>query len=193
MINEALTIGKVKNIIIMLLHAITKDNISMVDHFLDDNLTAKIDQVIGNNIKNNVKQKFDLLNISHVSKLSEDNGKAVFSAKIRFCDYKVNRKTNKVVSGDSNSTVTHDVILSFKHNNVEQRAVYNCPYCGAGISINTTSICSYCKKPVDERYSEYVLTNITYWYSRITWNKNLNNKGASYESKRFGFISNRHW
>ena len=39
--NQAMMISKVKNMYIMLLHAISKENISMVDHFLDDELTEK--------------------------------------------------------------------------------------------------------------------------------------------------------
>jgi len=160
--NEAITISKVKNIIIMLLHAITKENISIVDHFLDDNLTASIDKIIKENIKNNVKQKFGLLNISQVSKQGEIDGTIVFSAIIRFCDYKVNRKNNQVVEGDEFKKTTHNVFLHFKHSNIKPKSLYNCPFCGAGLSINTTSLCQYCKRPVDERYSEYVLTNIKY-------------------------------
>lgn len=157
---KAMTISKVKNIIIMLLHAIAKDNISMVDHFLDDNLTAQFDSVIKNNIQKNVKQKFGLLNISQVSRHSQTDEKIVFSAVIRFCNYKVDRTSNKIVEGDADKTTSHNVLLHFKHNNVQARTLYRCPSCGAGLNHNATSICPYCKKAVDERYSEFVLTQI---------------------------------
>ena len=160
--NEELTIGKVKNIIIMLMHSITKENISIVDHFLDDNLTARFNQIISENIKKNVKQKFDLPNISNIAKKEHSGDNVIFSATIRFCDYKVDRKNNKVVEGNNLKATTHNVLLHFRHKNVEEKTVYKCPFCGAGISINTTSICPYCTRPLDERYSEYVLTDITY-------------------------------
>lgn len=162
MSEEALTISKVKNIYIMLLHSITKENISIVDHFLDDNLTAMFGQMINENIKNNVKQKYGLLNISHVAKQTETADQVVFSAVVRFCDYKVDRKTNKVVEGNAEKTVTYNVLLHFRKNDVEDRVLYHCPSCGASLNHNATSICPYCNKSVDERYSKYVLTEISY-------------------------------
>ena len=161
MSEEAITISKVKNIIIMLMHAIAKEDINMVDHYLDDSLTAKLGQVINDNKQRNLKQKFGLPNISHVEKQSEKNGMAVFSATIRFCNYKVDRKTNQVVEGDEFKKTTHNVLLHFKHKDIEDKSSYHCPFCGAGININATSICSYCQRPLDERFSEYVLTKIT--------------------------------
>ena len=42
-------------------------------------------------------------------------------------------------------------------NNIKPSSQYACPGCGAGIQINTTSICSYCGSSIDERFSPYVL------------------------------------
>ena len=78
MINQAMTITKVKNIYIMLLHAISKENISIVDHFLDDELTKKYKLVIEKNINNNVKLVFRQPNITDLTIINQDNNYITF-------------------------------------------------------------------------------------------------------------------
>ena len=41
MTDKAMMVTKAKNIYIMLLHAISKENMSIVDHYLDDKLTQQ--------------------------------------------------------------------------------------------------------------------------------------------------------
>lgn len=162
--DKELMITKVKNIYIMLLHAISKENISMVDHFLDDKLTDKYKKIIENNKKNNVKQVFRQLNITNL-KIVEENDKFVTLEGItRYIGYKVNRQNNKYVSGDNLTRITKTIILKFRKNDINNKYVFNCPYCGAGLNINDSSICSYCGMAVDERFSPYVLcfTNLNF-------------------------------
>ncbi len=49
--NKALFISKVKNIYIMLMEAITNENIDSVDLFLDDTLTKKYRSIVEANKK----------------------------------------------------------------------------------------------------------------------------------------------
>ena len=158
--NQALTISKVKNIYIMLLHAISKETISMVDHYLDDKLTKKIKLDIENNIKNNVRQVFRLPNITGVTAINEDSNHVTFQCKVRYITYYVNRKTNKHVSGDKENCITKSILLKFKKNNTKHQTLYSCPTCGAGLEINASSICPYCNMAIDERFSPYVLCSI---------------------------------
>ena len=160
MATEAMMITKVKNIYIMLLHAISKENISMVDHYLDDELTKKINSFIENNKENNVKLIFRQQNISDVSIISETDNTVTIQGEIKHISYFVNRKNNKYVSGDNKTRVTKNIILTFRKNDVESKTVIHCPNCGATLKINATSICNYCNQPLDERFSHYVLTSI---------------------------------
>ena len=159
--NQAMIITKVKNIYIMLLHAISKENISMVDHFLDDKLTNKYKEIIENNIKNNVKQVYRQLNITNLNIVKEDDDGITLEGTTRYISYFVNRKNNKYVSGDNINRITKHIVLKFRKNKIENKSLYNCPNCGAGLNINATGICSYCGETMDENYSPYVLYYIS--------------------------------
>jgi len=159
--NHEMMITKVKNIYIMLLHAISKENISIVDHYLDDELTKKIKIMIDNNMKNNIKQVYRQPNISNLNIIDEDNEFVTFEADIKYIGYCVNRTTNKYISGDNKTRIFQTVILKFRKNNIESKSLFSCPNCGAGLNVNESSICSYCGVAVDERFSPYVLHSIS--------------------------------
>lgn len=160
MVNQAMMITKIKNIYIMLLHAISKEDISIVDHYLDDALTNKYKEIIENNKKNNVRQVYRQPNISNVSVITENDEYVTFECDIKYISYLVDRKTNKFVSGDNKNRISKTVDLVFRKNSVEKKVIYYCPNCGAGLKINSTGICSYCGITVDERFSPYVLCSI---------------------------------
>ena len=154
-------ISKVKNIYIMLLHAISKENIAMVDHFLDDNLTEKIKKIIETNKAKNLKQLFRLPNISNLVMIREDNEYLTIQAEIKHITYFVNRQTNKYICGDRQTRITENVYFKLRKNNNVERSIIQCPSCGAALNINKTAICSYCGIDVDERFSDYVLCSIS--------------------------------
>ena len=158
--NEELNISKIKNIYIMLLTAIAEDNIDRVDHFLDDTLANRYREIVNNNINKNVKQKFEMLNITNVSIINETKDTLVVNAKTRYVNYKVNRKNNSLVEGNNISRQTYSVILKFRKTNVKSQIAYECPGCGASLNLNEKSICEHCGRPIDERYSPLVLTEI---------------------------------
>ena len=158
--NQAMMITKVKNIYIMLLHAISKENISIVDHYLDDALSSKYKKIIENNIKNNVRQVYRQANITDLNIIEEDDNFVTFEAKTRHIEYFVNRKNNKFVSGDNTTRISKTTILKFRKNNIKTKTLYNCPNCGAGLKINSSGICSYCGISLDDKFSPYVLCYI---------------------------------
>jgi len=162
MTNSAMMITKVKNIYIMLLHAISKENISIVDHFLDDTLTAKINELIEKNKANDLKQLFRQQNISNLVVVEEDEEYQTIQAEIRHITYFVNRKTNKYVCGDNKTRITNTIFLKIRKNNNETKTIIQCPNCGAALKINSSAICSYCGIDIDERFSDYVLCSISY-------------------------------
>ena len=158
--NNAMMITKVKNIYIMLLHAISKENIDMVDLYLDDKLTEHFKKLVANNIKNNIKEVFRQPNISDVYIINEDNEYITFETKIRYINYQVNRTTNKHVSGDNKTRISNIVHLTFRKNNTTSKALYKCPNCGVSLKINAGGVCSYCDSVIDERFSPFVLCSI---------------------------------
>lgn len=158
--DQAMEITKIKNIYIMLLHAISQENISIVDHCLDDALTAKYKQLIETNIQKNVKQVFRQLNITNLHRIQQDDEYVTYEGLVRYITYYVDRQNNKYVSGDNKTRISKNVVLKFKKNDINSRTIFKCPNCGAGLKINATSICTYCGSSIDERYSPYVLCSI---------------------------------
>lgn len=159
--NIEMMITKVKNIYIMLLNAISKENISIVDYCLDDELTKRFQSLIENNIRNNVKQIFRQPNISNLYVIEEDSEYITLEAKTKYISYYVDRTTNKYVSGDNKTRIIKDVILKVRKNNAKAETLFTCPNCGAGLTINASGICSYCGGAIDERFSPYILSSIT--------------------------------
>jgi HD superfamily phosphohydrolase len=145
----------------MLLHAISKENISIVDHYLDDKLTKHLKEIIANNVKKNIKQIFRQPNISNLNIIQEDNEYVTIEGLTRYISYYTNRQTNKYVSGDNKNRITKTIVLKFRKNNIKSKSFYSCPNCGAGLNINLSAICSYCGLAVDERFSDYVLYSIS--------------------------------
>ena len=160
--SNAMTITKIKNIYIMLLHAISKENIAIVDHYLDDKLAAYYNNIIENNKKNNIKQVFRQPNITNIITIEQNEEQITIQCLIRYISYFVNRQTNKYVSGDNKNRISKTAILKFRKNNTESKTIIHCPNCGASLKVNTTSICSYCGNTLDERFSPYVLFDISY-------------------------------
>ncbi len=158
--NHAMMITKVKNIYIMLLTAITKENISLVDHYLDDELTKKYKNIIDANINKNLKQVYRQLNLTNLTVVSENNDFVVLQGKTRYISYFVNRNTNEYVSGDNKNRITKSITLKFRKNNTKSQILYRCPNCGVSVNINASGVCSYCNSTLDERYSPYILCSI---------------------------------
>lgn len=161
MADYEMMITKVKNIYIMLLNAISKENISIVDHCLDDELTNKFKSLIESNIRDNIKQVFRQPNISNVYVIDENEEYITIEAETKYITYYVDRRTNKYVSGDNKTRITKDVILKVRKNSVKSKILFTCPSCGAGLKINASGICSYCGGLIDEQFSPYVLCAIT--------------------------------
>ena len=159
---DAKTISKLKNIYISLLDAIMEENIDKVDHFLDDELTSYYRQIIENNKRKNVFQKYDLLNISNIELISETCDEITVSATIKYIDYQLDKKKNRVVSGDDSKRLSFFATLVYRKKQVQDQLVYKCPNCGANLDFNASGICPQCNKPIDERYSEYVLKSISF-------------------------------
>ena len=155
--SNAMTITKIKNIYIMLLHAISKENIAIVDHYLDDKLAAYYNNIIENNKKKNIKQVFRQQNITNITIIEQNEEQITIQCLIRYISYFVNRQTNKYVSGDNKNRISKNVILQFRKNQVPEKLAYDCPNCGASLNINASGICSHCGHALDERYSQYVL------------------------------------
>ena len=152
-------ISKIKNMYIMLLYAITKEDISRVRQYLTDDLATHYEEKIKYNIENNVVQKYGELNVASVDIIRVENDLIVANLVVKYIDYKIDRKTRKFKEGEKTRSV-RNVTLKVKYQGHNKDIVYRCSNCGAVLNINLTSVCSYCGEPVDDSESLYVIESI---------------------------------
>ena len=152
-------ISKIKNMYIMLLYAITKEDINRVRQYLTDDLATHYEEKIKYNIENNVVQKYGELNVASVDIIRVENDLIVANLVVKYIDYKIDRKTRKFKEGEKTRSV-RNVILKVKYQGHNKDIVYRCSNCGAVLNINLTSVCSYCGEPVDDSESLYVIESI---------------------------------
>ena len=152
-------ISKVKNMYIMLLYAISREDIDRVRQYLSDDLAKKYESIIKENIENNLVQRYGELNVSKVEIISEENNVITLQLVVKYIDYKIDRKTKKYVSGE---TTRHSYYKTLRVTyNLDNKAiVYRCKNCGAQLNVNLTSVCSYCGEPVDNEDSLFVIESI---------------------------------
>lgn len=151
--------AKIENIYIMFLYSIMKEDINRVKQYLSDDLVEQYKNIIDENIANNIVQKFGELNVSSVEILNINNDIITASIIAKYIDYKIDRNTRKFVSGDKKRT-RYQMILKIKQQLNNKNDVYVCSSCGAALNINLTGVCEYCKEPVDDSESVYVIQSI---------------------------------
>lgn len=152
-------ISKIKNMYIMLLYAITKEDINRVRQYLSDNLASHYEEKIKYNIENNVVQKYGELNVASVDIIRMENDLIVASLVVKYIDYKIDRKTRKFKEGETTRS-GRNVTLKVRYQGHNKDIVYRCSNCGAVLNVNLTSVCSYCNEPVDDSESLYVIESI---------------------------------
>ena len=152
-------ISKIKNMYIMLLYAITKEDINRVRQYLTDDLATHYEEKIKYNTENNVVQKYGELNVASVDIIRVENDLIVANLVVKYIDYKIDRKTRKFKGGEKTRSV-RNVTLKVKYQGHNKDIVYRCSNCGAVLNINLTSVCSYCGEPVDDSESLYVIESI---------------------------------
>ena len=153
-------ISKISNMYIMLLYAITKEDIKRVRHYLSEELYDRYQRIVEDNIAANVKQRYDEMNVASVS-IDNNEGKLIEAILVvKYIDYKIDRNTQRCVSGDNLTRKSHVVRLTIVNNKEKSNQIYRCPNCGAGLNVNFTSVCNYCGTPLDNENSEYVIINI---------------------------------
>ncbi|MBE6123982.1 MAG: hypothetical protein E7184_00360 [Erysipelotrichaceae bacterium] len=152
-------ISKIKNMYIMLLYAISKEDIDRVRLHLSDDLASEFEEMINDNIANNVIQKYGELNVASVDIISIKNDLITARIIAKYIDYKIDRVSKNFVSGDKVRS-EYEVLLRIRYQKHNEAMVYRCENCGAILDINLTGVCEHCDEPVDDSDSVYVIESI---------------------------------
>ena len=151
--------SKIKNMYIMLLYSIMKEDINRSKQYLSEDLFKEYEKKINDNIANNIVQKYGELNVSKVDILSEEDNIINARILVKYIDYRIDRTTRKFKDGESTRSERY-VSLKIRYQGENKEVVYRCSNCGAALNINLTSVCYYCGVPVESSESLYVIESI---------------------------------
>ena len=151
--------AKIKNMYIMLLYAITKEDIGRVKQYLSDDLFKEYEKKINENIANDVVQKYGELNVARVDILSEEENIINAQILVKYIDYTIDRNTREFKDGEKTRS-ERIVNLKVRYQGNNREIVYICSKCGAVLNVNLTSVCYYCGVPVSNEESLYVIESI---------------------------------
>ena len=105
----------------------------------------------------NIMSDFEVKEIS-VYAIEKVNGIVEVSVylNIKFKDYVINTKNNKVVRGNKKIYYTNGYELTFVMNDKDK--ITTCPSCGAKVEVTSSNVCDYCKNTVVQISDELVLS-----------------------------------
>ena len=164
--NEAMFKTKVDNIFVKLYTSIMKEDLSDVDHFINDNLYNELETKINTLKSQNQRQIYDEINVKNTTILNRkiENDKEIVEVEIisRYMDYIINKDTGDLLSGDDTRRIEKKNLLTFEKriNTKTIGLVRKCPGCGASLSVNTSGKCEYCDTIFNQEDYDYVLVNL---------------------------------
>ena len=106
----------------------------------------------------NIMKGFNKINYCITDALKENNILEI-KAKyyVSFYDYIINRKTKKVIRGNSNTKIKMVYEFTFIKD-IENDKIDKCPNCGAPININSAGICEYCNSKLVDDSKNWVMS-----------------------------------
>ncbi len=158
---------KVDNIFVMLHISLMTNDLTRVDHFISDNVYNKFQERLDRLNKNNQIQMFDELNVksTEIINIEITDKEFIITVKLisRYMDYIIDKDSKKLISGNNNSRVEKENILTFikQRDAVDSGYVRKCPSCGANMNINHSGKCEYCGTIYNTEDYDWVLTDIT--------------------------------
>lgn len=164
--NESEFIGKVDRIFIMFLDSIMHKDITMVDHYANDQVCSYVSSLIEEYTKKNIIRLFDEANIksTRIIDFKIIDNKYVINVELisRYKDYFIEEESGNFISGINDHRIETTHILTFEKyiNAIETGIVTSCTNCGNSINANVNGVCPFCNKVVNMEKYEYILTEI---------------------------------
>lgn len=157
---------KVDNIFVMLHISLMTDNLKRVEHFINDDVYNKYNEILNNLNSNNERQMFDELNVksTEIENVEISDTKYIITVKLisRYMDYIIDKETGKFKRGNNTSRVEKENILTFekRRDTKVQEVVRFCPNCGHPMDVNKSGYCEYCHSIYNQENYDWILTNI---------------------------------
>lgn len=158
--------SKVENEFIQIIFAIMTGKTQRIEHFVDDNVYAKILSRVKQNDDNNRIEFFDEPNVATIdfTGVEEYDDKFVINVRVLFKSYNyyVTKDTRKFISGDKGVRSEKYYDLSFeKIKNAQSLGnARRCTSCGATIDVNINGKCEYCGSIFKLENYDWVITKM---------------------------------
>ena len=115
-------------------------------------------------LKNRQNIMYDYQNLDmKITNITSENNVVSLTvyAKIRFYDYVINTKNDKVTRGSKDSLLTNHYLMTFVIKKGNAKSLNNCPSCGAPFNHNTSGTCEYCGSTIIKESDALVLSKKT--------------------------------
>ena len=145
-------------------------NITELRPYLSDAMFAQMDRQLDAHRKNfetNFVERIAVLGVELLG-WKQENGYDIMIAKLntRIVDYVVDDRTGKVIRGSKTKEkfMTYEWTMARTTGVVTSRSTgttsQTCPYCGAHVDINHSTVCEYCQSVLTTDTFDWVVTNI---------------------------------
>lgn len=142
--------AKADNIFIQIYTAVMKKDLTRVKHFVSEDLYKKFEQKIQILDDEGLIQVYGELNVSdtEIVRIIENDYNYEIEVRLltKYLDYKLDKKTRNIVSGNDEIRIIKNMKLVFsKIKNAKTLEVARkCPGCGANMDITMNGKCEYC-------------------------------------------------
>lgn len=142
--------AKADNIFIQVYTAVMKKDLTRVKHFLSEELYRQFEQKIKRLDDEGLIQVYGELNVSdtEIARIVENDDSYQIEVRLvtKYLDYKLDKQTRNMVSGNDEVRVIKNMRLVFlKRKNAKTLdTARKCPGCGANMDIAINGKCEYC-------------------------------------------------
>lgn len=157
---------KVDNMYIQIFTAVMKQDLIRVKHFLSEELYSKFEKKVEELQNKNLMQIYGELNVSDTNIINASESDDEFEIEVKlltkYLDYKIDKNTKKMVSGNSEvRTEEYKKIILTKTKNAKSLGIARtCQSCGANMDLNFNGRCPYCGTVFELKKYDWVIKDI---------------------------------
>ena len=163
--DEAMFYTKADHIFIMILDSLRDRDMSIVRHYLSDEMYEKFNSLVQEYINEKKIRLFDEMNIKETYikdvEITDDKINIEVILTSRYMDYFVDEDGN-YISGINDHRIEkqHRMLFTKRRDAKELGSARRCVNCGATLDINHTGLCPYCKNTTDMSEYDYIVTKM---------------------------------
>ena len=151
---------------IMFHTAIMLEDLSRVDHFINDEVYSEYQMKIKELQIKNLRQMYDELNVasSEIVDVNVIDNKIIVKVLLvaKYIDYVLDKSSGSVISGNNLQRVEKKYYLTLEKRLDAKKLeiARECPACGANMNVNYSGKCEYCGSIFNTEDYDWIITKI---------------------------------